>query len=167
MLFRSVCNLGSVILETHLKADGSLDHDKLRETISIAIRALDNVIDINFYPTPSAKTSNLRHRPIGMGVMGLAHALYLRGHAFASPEAVDFNDEAMEAIAYYAYEASSDLAAERGTYSSYKGSKWDRGLLPQDTIDILEKERGVAVDVVRGGKMDWTDRKSTGLNSSH
>jgi ribonucleoside-diphosphate reductase alpha chain len=152
----AVCNLGSVILETHLKADGSLDHDKLRETIRIAIRALDNVIDINFYPTPSAKTSNLRHRPIGMGVMGLAHALYLRGHAFASPEAVDFNDEAMEAIAYYAYEASSDLAAERGTYSSYKGSKWDRGLLPQDTIDILEKERGVAVDVVRGGKMDWT-----------
>jgi ribonucleoside-diphosphate reductase alpha chain len=152
----AVCNLGSVILETHLKPDGSLDHAKLRETIRMAVRALDNVIDINFYPTPSAKTSNLRHRPIGLGVMGLAHALYLRGHAFASPEAVEFNDEAMEAIAFYAYEASSDLAAERGTYSSYKGSKWDRGLLPQDTLDLLEQERGVQVEVPRGGKMDWT-----------
>jgi len=152
----AVCNLGSVILETHLKPDGSLDHAKLRETIRMAVRALDNVIDINFYPTPSAKTSNLRHRPIGLGVMGLAHALYLRGHAFASPEAVEFNDEAMEAIAFYAYEASSDLAAERGTYSSYKGSKWSRGLLPQDTLDLLEQERGVPVEVPRGGKLDWT-----------
>ncbi|MEY3774818.1 MAG: hypothetical protein RLZZ129_1598 [Verrucomicrobiota bacterium] len=151
----AVCNLGSVILETHLKPDGSLDHDKLRETIRTAVRALDNVIDINFYPTKAAETSNRRHRPIGMGVMGLAHALYLRGHAFASPEAVEFNDEAMEAIAYYAYEASSDLAAERGAYSTCKGSKWDRGLLPQDTVDLLEQERGVEVEVPRGGRMDW------------
>ncbi|MBL9185834.1 MAG: ribonucleoside-diphosphate reductase subunit alpha, partial [Opitutaceae bacterium] len=151
----AVCNLGSVILETHLLPDGQIDHKKLRETIRMAVRALDNVIDINFYPTPSAKTSNMRHRPIGLGVMGLAHALYLRGHAFASPEAVEFNDEAMEAIAYYAYEASSDLAAERGAYSSFKGSKWDRGLLPQDTLDLLEKERGVEVEVPRGGRMDW------------
>ncbi|CAM2929263.1 ribonucleoside-diphosphate reductase subunit alpha [Rariglobus hedericola] len=152
----AVCNLGSVILENHLLPDGQLDHKKLRETIQTAVRALDNVIDINFYPTKAAETSNRRHRPIGLGVMGLAHALYLRGHAFASPEAVEFNDEAMEAIAYYAYEASSDLAAERGTYSSYKGSKWDRGLLPQDTIDLLENERGVPVEVPRGGRMDWT-----------
>ncbi|HVU36397.1 MAG TPA: ribonucleoside-diphosphate reductase subunit alpha [Opitutaceae bacterium] len=152
----AVCNLGSVILETHLRPDGSLDREKLRETIRLAVRALDNVIDINFYPTKAAETSNRRHRPIGLGVMGLAHALYLRGHAFASPEAVDFNDEAMEAIAFYAYEASSDLAAERGSYSSYKGSKWDRGLLPQDTLDLLEQERGVAVEVPRGGRMDWT-----------
>ncbi len=152
----AVCNLGSVILESHLTKDGAIDHPKLRDTIRMAVRALDNVIDINFYPTPSAKTSNLRHRPIGLGVMGLAHALYLKGIPFASPEAVDFNDEAMEAIAFYAYEASSDLAAERGTYSSFKGSKWDRGLLPQDTIDLLEKERGVPVEVPRGGKMDWT-----------
>ena len=152
----AVCNLGSVILDSHLKPDGSLDHEKLRETVRTAVRALDNVIDINFYPTESAKVSNLRHRPIGMGVMGLAHALYLRGHAFASPEAVEFNDEAMEAVAYYAYEASSDLAAERGAYSSYKGSKWDRGLLPQDTLDLLEQERGQAVEVPRGGRMDWT-----------
>jgi ribonucleoside-diphosphate reductase alpha chain len=152
----AVCNLGSVILDSHLLPTGELDHTKLRETIRMAVRALDNVIDINFYPTPSAKTSNMRHRPIGLGVMGLAHSLYLRGHAFASPEAVEFNDEAMEAIAFYAYEASSDLAAERGSYSSYKGSKWDRGLLPQDTLDLLEKERGVEVEVPRGGKLDWT-----------
>jgi len=152
----AVCNLGSVILDSHLLPDGSLDHAKLRETIRTAVRALDNVIDINFYPTPAAALSNRRHRPIGLGVMGLAHALYLRGHAFASSEAVEFNDEAMEAIAFYAYEASSDLAAERGTYSSYKGSKWDRGLLPQDTLDLLEQERGLPVEVPRGGRMDWT-----------
>lgn len=151
----AVCNLGSVILDSHLLPDGSLDHAKLRETIRLAVRALDNVIDINFYPTKAAEVSNRRHRPIGLGVMGLAHALYLRGQAFASQAAVEFNDEAMEAIAYHAYEASSDLAVERGQYSSYKGSKWDRGLLPQDTIDILEQERGVPVEVPRGGKLDW------------
>ena len=151
----AVCNLGSVILDSHLLPDGSLDHAKLRETIRLAVRALDNVIDINFYPTKAAEVSNRRHRPIGLGMMGLAHSLYLRGHAFASQAAVEFNDEAMEAIAYYAYEASSDLAAERGQYSSYRGSKWDRGLLPQDTIDLLEQERGVPVEVPRGGKLDW------------
>lgn len=151
----AVCNLGSVVLETHLLPDGSLDHVKLRETIQIAVRALDNVIDINFYPTEAARRSNLRHRPIGMGVMGVANALYLRGHAFASDAAVEFNDEFMEAIAYYAYEASSDLAAQRGAYSSYQGSKWSRGLLPHDTIDLLEAERGVPVKVPRGGRLDW------------
>jgi ribonucleotide reductase alpha subunit len=151
----AVCNLGSVILDAHLLPTGEIDHAKLRETIRTAVRALDNVIDINFYPTAAAKLSNHRHRPIGLGVMGLAHALYLRGNAFASDAAVEFNDEAMEAIAFYAYEASSDLAAERGTYSTYKGSKWDRGLLPQDTLDLLEQERGVQVEVPRGGRMDW------------
>jgi ribonucleoside-diphosphate reductase alpha chain len=151
----AVCNLGSVILENHLLPDGSIDHAKLRDTIQTAVRALDNVIDINFYPTEAAKRSNLRHRPIGLGVMGLAHSLYMKGIPFASQPAVEFNDEAMEAIAYYAYEASSDLAAERGTYSSYQGSKWDRGLLPQDTLDLLAEERGVPVDVKRGGKLDW------------
>ena len=152
----AVCNLGSVILDSHLLKDGSLDHKKLRETIRMAVRALDNVIDINFYPTAAAKRSNLRHRPIGLGVMGLAHALYMKGIPFASDAAVEFNDEAMEAIAYYAYEASADLAGERGTYSSYKGSKWSRGLLPQDTLDLLEQERGVKVEVPRGGRMDWS-----------
>jgi ribonucleoside-diphosphate reductase alpha chain len=152
----AVCNLGSVILETHLMPDGSLDHRKLRETIRMAVRALDNVIDINFYPTEAAKRSNIRHRPVGLGVMGLANTLYMKGVAFASEEAVEFNDEAMEAIAYYAYEASSDLAAERGTYSSFKGSKWDRGLLPQDTVDLLEKERGLPIQVPRVSRMDWS-----------
>jgi ribonucleoside-diphosphate reductase alpha chain len=151
----AVCNLGSIILETHLLPDGSIDHKKLRETIRMAVRALDNVIDINFYPTEAAKRSNMRHRPIGLGVMGLANTLYLKGVAFASDEAVEFNDEAMEAVAYYAYEASSDIAAERGTYSSYKGSKWDRGLMPPDTVDLLEKERGLPIQVPRGSRMDW------------
>jgi ribonucleoside-diphosphate reductase alpha chain len=167
----AVCNLGSVILETHLSADGSLDHKKLRETIRMAVRALDNVIDINFYPTEAAQRSNLRHRPIGLGLMGLANTLYMKGIAFASPEAVDFNDEAMEAITYYAYEASSDLAAERGPYSSYKGSKWDRGLLPLDTIELLEQERGIPVEVPRTARMDWSHLRekiaSQGMRNSN
>jgi ribonucleoside-diphosphate reductase alpha chain len=152
----AVCNLGSVVLDTHITRDGALDHEMLKETITVAIRALDNVIDINFYPTEAAKTANTRHRPIGLGVMGVQNALYKRNLAFASDAAVEFNDEFMEAIAYYAYNASSDLASEVGTYSSYKGSKWDRGLLPQDTVDLLEAERGRKIDVPRGGKMDWS-----------
>jgi len=152
----AVCNLGSIVLDTHITSDGVLDHKMLQETITVAIRALDNVIDINFYPTEAAQTSNKRHRPIGLGVMGLQNALYKRNLAFASDAAVEFNDEFMEAIAYYAYNASSDLAAEVGTYSSYKGSKWDRGLLPQDTVDLLATERGRLIDVPRGGKMDWS-----------
>lgn len=151
----AVCNLGSVVLDSHLDKDGNLDHEKLRETIRIAVRALDNVIDINFYPTDSAKTANTRHRPIGLGIMGLQNALYKKNIAFASQAAVEFNDEFMEAIAYYAYEASSDLAEEFGTYSSYKGSKWDRGIMPQDSIDLLEQERGIEINVPRAGKMDW------------
>ncbi len=152
----AVCNLGSVVLDQHIAPDGSIDHQKLRETIQIAVRALDNVIDINFYPTKAAETANMRHRPVGLGIMGLQNALYKRGESFASDEAVQFNDEIMEAVAYYAYEASSDLAAEKGTYSTYKGSKWDRGLLPQDTLEILENERGVALEIPREGKMDWS-----------
>ena len=153
----AVCNLGSIILENHITEKGELDLDRLRETIRIAIRALDNVIDINFYPTESAKNANMRHRPIGLGVMGLQNALYLKGISFASEDAVEFNDEFMEAIAYFAYEASSDLADERAPYHTFTGSKWDRGLLPQDTIDILEKERGLPIKVPRGGKMNWDD----------
>jgi len=156
----AVCNLGSVILCNHLNADGSLDLPKLRETIRMAMRGLDNVIDLNFYPTDAARTANLRHRPVGLGVMGLAEALYIKGMAFASQDAVEFNDEFMEAIAFYAYEASSDLAGERGAYSSYQGSKWARGILPQDTLDILEQERGVKIDVPRGGKMDWANLRA-------
>ncbi|MGE4551298.1 MAG: ribonucleoside-diphosphate reductase subunit alpha, partial [Opitutales bacterium] len=156
----AVCNLGSVSLDNHLKRDGSLDHEKLRETIRVALRALDNVIDINFYPTEAAKTANSRHRPVGLGVMGLQNALFKRGVSFSSDEAVEFNDEFMEAIAFYAYEASSDLAAERGTYQSYKGSKWERGILPQDTIAMLEEERGQPVEVPKEGKMDWTELRA-------
>ncbi|MFZ4597394.1 MAG: ribonucleoside-diphosphate reductase subunit alpha [Terrimicrobiaceae bacterium] len=167
----AVCNLGSVVLDTHIHSDGTLDHEMLRETITVAVRALDNVIDINFYPTESARRSNLRHRPIGLGVMGVQNALFKCGFDFASNEAVQFNDEFMEAIAYYAYSASSDLAAERGVYSSYLGSKWERGLLPQDTVDILEEERGLKIDVPRGGAMDWTPVrekiKTSGMRNSN
>ena len=152
----AVCNLGSVVLDSHLKSDGSLDHEKLRETIRIAVRALDNVIDVNFYPTEAAKTSNMRHRPVGLGVMGLQNSLFAKNISFSSQEAVEFNDEFMEAICYYAYEASSDLASERGTYSTFRGSKWDRGILPQDSLELLEKERGSAVEVPKEGKMDWS-----------
>lgn len=152
----AVCNLGSVVLDNHILADGSLDHEMLKETILVAIRALDNVIDINFYPTESAKRANSRHRPIGLGVMGLQNALYKKNLAFDAEAAIEFNDEFMEAIAYYAYSASSELAGERGAYSSYRGSKWDRGLLPHDTLDLLEQERGIKIDVPRGHKMDWT-----------
>ncbi|MCH1408139.1 MAG: ribonucleoside-diphosphate reductase subunit alpha, partial [Verrucomicrobiales bacterium] len=151
----AVCNLGSIVLDSHLKDDGELDLEKLRETVRVAVRALDNVIDINFYPTESAQNANQRHRPVGLGVMGLQNALFVRNTPFASQEAVDFNDEFMEAIAYFAYEASSDLAAERGSYSTFEGSKWHRGMLPPDTLDLLEEERGEMVDVPRGGKMDW------------
>ena len=129
--------------------------NELRETIRIAVRALDNVIDVNFYPTEPARTANDRHRPVGLGVMGLQYALYRKGLAFDCEAAIAFSDELLEAIAFYAYEASSDLAGERGTYRSYPGSKWDRGLLPQDTLDLLEAERGEPIAVQRGGVLDW------------
>jgi ribonucleotide reductase alpha subunit len=117
----AVCNLGSVVLDTHVSDDGAIDHEEAGETIRVAIRALDNVIDINFYPTEAARNANQRHRPIGMGVMGLQNSLLPAGTPSPVEEAVEFNDEFMEAIAYYAYEASSDLAGERGTYSSLQG----------------------------------------------
>ena len=151
----AVCNLGSVVLENHLDSNGKLDRKKLKETITIAIRALDNVIDINFYPTDPASNSNNRHRPIGLGVMGLQNSLYIQDIPFDSQEAIDFNDEFMEAIAYYAYEASSNLADERGAYSSFKGSKWDRGILPLDSLEILEKEREMEIEVPKGKTMNW------------
>jgi ribonucleoside-diphosphate reductase alpha chain len=152
----AVCNLGSIVLDRHLTPDGELDHGRLRETVRIAVRALDDVIDVNFYPTEPARTANMRHRPVGLGVMGLQYALYRRGTPFGSEAAAEFGDAAVEAIAYYAFEASSDLAAERGAYSSYAGSKWDRGLLPQDTLELLEAERGSELVVARGGRLDWT-----------
>jgi ribonucleoside-diphosphate reductase alpha chain len=152
----AVCNLASINLAAHLREDGSLDHDHLRATITVLMRMLDNVIDINFYPVDASARSNLRHRPVGLGVMGLQDALYRKGIAFDTPEAVAFNDEAFEAIAYYAYSASSDLAAERGRYETYTGSKWDRGLMPLDTLEHLEKERGMPLLVDRTARLDWS-----------
>jgi ribonucleoside-diphosphate reductase alpha chain len=167
----AVCNLGSIVLDRHLTDDGSIDHEALRATVRVAVRALDDVIDVNFYPTEPARTANLRHRPVGLGVMGLQYALYRRGLAFDSEEAAAFGDELMEAIAYYAYEASSDLAAERGTYASYQGSKWDRGLLPQDTLELLSASRGEPVAVPSGGWLDWTPLRekiaSQGMRNSN
>ena len=151
----AVCNLGSINLAKHVTKDG-LDEKTLAQTVKSAIRMLDNVIDINFYPIKEAENSNLRHRPIGLGLMGFQDALYLQNTSYASHSAVEFADQSMETISYYAILASTELAQEKGAYPTYKGSKWDRGYLPIDTIELLEKERGVRVDVDRGGKMDWT-----------
>jgi ribonucleoside-diphosphate reductase alpha chain len=151
----AVCNLGSINLIEHMTEKG-LDEKKLAATIRTAVRMLDNVIDINFYPTAEARNSNLRHRPIGMGLMGFQDALYLMNISYASHEAVKFADTSMELIAYYAILASSELAKERGSYPTYKGSKWDRGLLPIDTIALLEKERGGDLEVDRSTSRDWT-----------
>lgn len=150
----AVCNLGSINLAVHSDSHG-LNRELLAETVRIAMRMLDNVIDINFYPTVEAKNSNLRHRPVGMGLMGFQDALYMQGISYASREAVEFADESMELISYYAILSSSQLAAERGVYETYKGSKWDRGLLPIDTLDVLEKERGGHLEVDRGARLDW------------
>ncbi len=153
----AVCNLASINLAAHLTPEGAIDHTRLRETVSVVMRMLDNVIDINFYPVEAAANSNLKHRPVGLGVMGLQDALYDKHIPFDSPEAVAFNDEALEAIAFHAYSASSDLARERGTYSSYQGSKWSRGLLPLDTLDLLERERGVAIPTDRTSRLPWNE----------
>ena len=150
----AVCNLGSINLDAHISADG-LDEKKLKNTISTAIRMLDNVIDINFYPTAEAKNANIKHRPIGLGIMGFQDVLYKLGISYASHEAIAFADSVMETISYYAILASSELAKERGPYSSYPGSKWDRGLLPFDTLELLQQERGGFLDVDRTMRRDW------------
>ncbi|MBL8814383.1 MAG: ribonucleoside-diphosphate reductase subunit alpha [Planctomyces sp.] len=150
----AVCNLGSVNLPAHV-VDGVLDLPMLEETVRTAMRMLDNVVDINFYPTDEARASNQRHRPVGLGVMGFQDALVAMNISYASQQAVEFADYSMEAISYFSILASSELAAERGVYSTYRGSKWDRGLLPIDTMDLLERERGCGIDVDRSSKMDW------------
>ncbi len=150
----AVCNLGSVNLLQHLK-DGQLDHVKLQKTISIAMRMLDNVIDINYYAVKKARDSNMRHRPVGLGLMGFQDSLYELRIPYASDAAVAFADTSMEAICYYAYWASTELAAERGRYSSYKGSLWDKGVMPLDTLDMLASARGGYVEVDRSSTMDW------------
>jgi ribonucleoside-diphosphate reductase alpha chain len=152
----AVCNLGSVNLLNHLKADArTVDHDKLKKTITTAMRMLDNVIDINYYAVKKARDSNMRHRPVGLGVMGFQDALYELRIPYASTQAVEFADRSMEAVCYHAYWASTELARERGRYSSYKGSLWDKGILPLDTLDLLEKQRGGYVEVDRSASLDW------------
>lgn len=150
----AVCNLGSVNLVQHLK-DGGVDHAKLKKTISTAMRMLDNVIDINYYAVKKARDSNLRHRPVGLGLMGFQDALYALRTPYASDAAVEFADRSMEAICYYAYQASTELAEERGRYSSYRGSLWDRGILPIDSLELLAEARGGYVEVDRSTSMDW------------
>jgi ribonucleoside-diphosphate reductase alpha chain len=158
----AVCNLGSVNLRQHLKAApvGStegpvLDHDKLKKTITTAMRMLDNVIDINYYAVKKARDSNLRHRPVGLGVMAFQDSLYELRIPYSSEAAVAFADQSMEAICYYAYWASTELAKERGQYSTYKGSLWDQGIMPLDTLDLLAKARGGYVEVDRSSTLDW------------
>jgi ribonucleoside-diphosphate reductase alpha chain len=153
----AVCNLGSVNLAQHL-LDGQIDQAKLKKTVSTAMRMLDNVIDINYYAVKKARDSNLRHRPVGLGVMGFQDALYQLRLPYASDAAVEFADRSMEALCYHAYWASTELAEERGRYSSYRGSLWERGILPLDTLDLLAEQRGSAayVEVDRSAAMDWS-----------
>ena len=156
----AVCNLGSVNMLAHMRRtdDGAwvLDHDKLKRTINIAMRMLDNVIDINYYAVAKARNANLKHRPVGLGIMGFQDCLHLMRTPYASQAAIEFADRSMEAVCYYAYWASTELAAERGRYSSYRGSLWDRGILPQDTLKLLAEQRGGYLEVDLSESMDWS-----------
>ena len=155
----AVCNLGSVNMPAHMKPDGrggfELDHAKLKKTIRTAMRMLDNVIDINYYAVSKARNSNARHRPVGLGIMGFQDCLHMMRTPYASDAAVEFSDRSMEAVCYYAYWASTELAQERGRYSSFSGSLWDRGILPQDSLGILAEQRGGYVEVDMSSTMDW------------
>jgi ribonucleoside-diphosphate reductase alpha chain len=151
----AVCNLGSVNLAQHLK-DGAIDQAKLKQTVATAMRMLDNVIDINYYAVKKARDSNLRHRPVGLGIMGFQDCLYQLKLPYASAQAVEFADRSMEAVCYHAYWASTELAQERGRYSSYRGSLWDRGILPQDSLALLAEQRGGFLEVDSSESMDWT-----------
>ena len=151
----AVCNLGSVNLPQHMK-DGVLDQEKVKRTVTTALRMLDNVIDINYYSVDTAKNSNLKHRPVGMGLMGFQDALYMQDAPYCSDDAIEFADRSMEVISYYAIHASSELAKERGTYPSYDGSLWSQGIFPKDSIDILEKNRGSEfIKVDKSETLDW------------
>jgi len=150
----AVCNLGSVNLPQHTTENG-IDHEKLERTVTTAMRMLDNVIDYNFYSVPQARRSNLKHRPVGIGLMGFQDALYIQDMAYTTDEAVQFADESMEAVSYYAIQASSDLAIDRGSYPSYQGSLWSQGIMPIDSIEMLEKERGNYIQVDKSSTLDW------------
>jgi len=167
----AVCNLGSINLLAHMKpkagGDGAnggtnweLDHTRLQQTVRTAMRMLDNVIDINYYAVVKARNSNLKHRPVGLGIMGFQDCLHLTHTPYATEAAMKIADETMEAVCYYAYWASTELAAERGRYTSYKGSLWERGILPQDTIKMLREERGGYVDIDESSTMDWEALRS-------
>ena len=166
----AVCNLGSVNLAQHVTENG-LDQEKLERTVNVAMRMLDNVIDYNYYSVPQARRSNLKHRPVGMGIMGFQDALYKLRLPYASREAIEFADSSMEMVSYYAIKASTDLAEERGTYTSFKGSLWSKGILPIDSIDILEKNRNGLLDMDKSQNLDWAGLrkrvKKTGMRNSN
>lgn len=156
----AVCNLGSLNYQ-RLMTNGKFDVDLVAATTRTAVRMLDNVIDVNYYPTKEAERSNMRHRPVGLGIMGFHDALYMMDVNFDSDEAVAFADESMELISYHAILSSSELARERGAYSSFKGSKWDRGIFPVDTLTLLEESRGMEIPISKQGKLDWTPVKAS------
>jgi ribonucleoside-diphosphate reductase alpha chain len=166
----AVCNLGSVNLANHVTENG-IDDARLKKTVTTAMRMLDNVIDINFYTVPEARHSNLQHRPVGMGVMGYQDALYTLRIPFSSQEAVRFADESMELVSFHAISASVDLAAERGRYASFEGSLWSQGVLPLDSVELLQKNRKHKLQVDRSAKLDWTALrnrvKSVGMRNSN
>ena len=167
----AVCNLGSVNLTHHLK-EGKLDNEKLEQTINTAIRMLDNVININYYAVGAAENSNMKHRPIGLGIMGFQDSLYMLNTPYSSGEAVEFADRSMEAVSYYAIKASSNLAKERGAYSSYEGSLWSQGVLPIDSVAYLKENRGEGyADVDQSTSLDWDSLRqlvlSQGMRNSN
>ncbi len=168
----AVCNLGSINLPNHLDEKGDLNEKKLEKTINTAIRMLDNVIDINYYAVPQAENSNLKHRPIGLGIMGFQDALYIKELPYSSEEAISFADESMEMVSYYAIKASSNLAVERESYSSFEGSLWSKGILPLDSIEILKKDRGEKfIEVDTSSRLDWEELrkivKTQGMRNSN
>jgi len=153
----AVCNLGSINLEKHITLDGKLDRELLQKTVKTAIRMLDNVIDLNFYPTIEARNSNLKHRPIGLGIMGLQDVFFKLNLPFESPKALNFSDQLLEFISYNAILTSSELAKERGSYESFNGSKWDRGIFPLDTLSLLEKERKENIEINKITSLKWEE----------
>lgn len=168
----AVCNLGSINLPNHLDEKGDLNEKKLEKTINTAITMLDNVIDINYYAVPQAENSNLKHRPIGLGIMGFQDALYIKELPYSSEEAISFADESMEMVSYYAIKASSNLAVERESYSSFEGSLWSKGILPLDSIEILKKDRGEEfIEVDTSSRLDWEELrkivKTQGMRNSN
>ena len=168
----AVCNLGSINLPNPLDEKGNLNEKKLEKTINTAIRMLDNVIDINYYAVPQAENSNLKHRPIGLGIMGFQDALYIKELPYSSEEAISFADESMEMVSYYAIKASSNLAVERESYSSFEGSLWSKGILPLDSIEILKKDRGEEfIEVDTSSRLDWEELrkivKTQGMRNSN